>query len=54
MSAPIRCVTCGQTRVEFAPGTAERLIPVAMVKAGWRRVVGGWRCPECIRKEEAK
>ena len=54
MSTAIRCVTCGTTRVEFEPGTPERLIPVALVKAGWRRVVGGWRCPECIRKEEGK
>jgi hypothetical protein len=48
------CVTCKGTRAKVsAPILSEHLVGAALVKAGWRRVMGGWRCPACIKKEEA-
>jgi hypothetical protein len=37
--------------VELPPETGEVDLCVAMVEAGWRRVVGGWRCGGCIAEE---
>ena len=47
------CVTGKDAAVELPPDINESDLAVAMVKAGWRRVIGGWRCPGCIEKEEA-
>lgn len=56
--ATVTCVTCRKVRAELQPvdpeeAITERLVEAALVKAGWRRVVGGWRCPSCIKKEKA-
>ena len=47
------CVTGKDAAVELPSDTGEIDLAAAMVKAGWRRVIGGWRCPGCIEKEEA-
>ena len=47
------CVTCVNAAVELPPDIGEIDLAVAMVEAGWRRVVGGWRCAACIAEEEA-
>lgn len=47
------CVTCVNAAVELPPDIGEIDLAVAMVEAGWRRVVGGWRCAGCIAEEEA-
>jgi hypothetical protein len=45
----IRCVTCREETIAVPKGEVQA--SAMLVKAGWRRVVGGWRGPVCIRRE---
>lgn len=45
----IRCVTCREETIAVPSGEVQA--SAVLVKSGWRRVVGGWRCPRCIGRE---